>query len=389
MLSVESAVLFGQDRVVDPDVTPTVALLTDLWPSRSEPYAGGFVRASLDAVGSAAQFVVLVPRLLARRFHRVVWSDGVQGWQDGWEAPAAPHRLLRYPVARVPRHGDIRAVGSDWALRWAQESPQLVHAHFLHEVGVAGVALARRRGIPVVVTVHGTDGRWLIEGGVQNRHRRRMLAAVRDADRVLVVNREMCDVLEALGVKRAEVLPMGVDETVFRPRERGEARERLGLARDARVVLFAGPPTAAKGFPVLERAVSRLDGVQAYAAGPPPPPGPIPGVGVLSAKMLAMWLNAADVFCLPSTAEGTPVTVSEALASGTPVVATRVGGIPDQLRENGGVLVEPGDDAALARALLSAFARSWDREAIRRASRPYWWSELGPRLADLYRSLLA
>ncbi|HVS84029.1 MAG TPA: hypothetical protein VHD91_00190, partial [Gaiellaceae bacterium] len=80
----------------------SVGVLTDLWPSASEPHSGSFVAAQARALGGEFRQVVLVPRLLLPGAHARVWGGAVQGRQRGWEQPPAPHRLLRYPMLRVP-----------------------------------------------------------------------------------------------------------------------------------------------------------------------------------------------------------------------------------------------------------------------------------------------
>ncbi len=98
---------------------------------------------------------------------------------------------------------------------------------------------------------------------------------------------------------------------------------------------------------------------------------------------VARYLAAADVLALPSWAEGTPNVVLEALAAGRPVVASRVGGIPDVLLEGvTGTLVTPRDAADLARGLREALGRRWD-EATLVASAPPSWDESAGRLFEL------
>ncbi len=76
----------------------------------------------------------------------------------------------------------------------------------------------------------------------------------------------------------------------------------------------------------------------------------------MSPAEVARWLQAADLYVHPSRADTFPSGVLEALACGTPVVASRVGGIPEQVRDETGVLVDPGDPAALASAIESLLA---------------------------------
>jgi glycosyltransferase involved in cell wall biosynthesis len=78
----------------------------------------------------------------------------------------------------------------------------------------------------------------------------------------------------------------------------------------------------------------------------------------------------------------------EALAVGTPVVATNVGGIPDQIQPMvNGLLVEPGDSVALAEALDKAFVTQWSADVVRQSSAPFWWSSISARLGEIYREV--
>jgi teichuronic acid biosynthesis glycosyltransferase TuaC len=399
-----AATWFRTLRRVTPDSArlgegPSIALLTDLWPSRSTPMTGSFVYAETEALGARFRHVVLTPRLLAPQLHRRIWSSGVQGWPHGWTPPRPPARLIRYPMVRIPKAGEVRArvLGARAALGLARERPQLVHAHFLLNTAAAGVRLARAFEVPCVLRAHGTDVRFLVEGRVQERHRGAVLHACSDADRVVVVAAFMREQLVALGVprERVVVIPMGADFATFAPRNRDEARAALGLPDDARIVLFVGHAQVEKGVAVLDAAVrslqSELRGLQAYAAGQPglEVPG-LTALGVLPAEGLALWLNAADVMCLPSFAEGSPVSVVEALACGTPVVATRVGGIPELIEDAAnGFLVEPGDLPALRDALRAALAFDWQRERIRAGAAGFSLAATAGAVATLYEELLA
>jgi glycosyltransferase involved in cell wall biosynthesis len=94
--------------------------------------------------------------------------------------------------------------------------------------------------------------------------------------------------------------------------------------------------------------------------------------GAQDAQQIARWLGAADVFTLPSYAEGCPNVVIEALSSGRPVVATNVGGIPEIVDERCSILVPPRDAGALANALEIALSRNWDERAIASHFRRPW-----------------
>jgi len=102
---------------------------------------------------------------------------------------------------------------------------------------------------------------------------------------------------------------------------------------------------------------------------------------------VALWMAAADLVTLPSYMEGCPNVVLEALASGRPVVATNVGGIPEVLSDECGRLVPPRDAGALVQALASVLDRTWDAEAIS-AHGSRSWETVAAELLKVFESLV-
>ncbi len=103
---------------------------------------------------------------------------------------------------------------------------------------------------------------------------------------------------------------------------------------------------------------------------------------------VAALMRAADLFVLPSLAENLPVVLIEAMASGLPAVATRVGGVPEMLEAGDGVLVEPGDASALAAAIRTAAERAFDPGAMAaRARERYSYAAVCERWTEIYAEL--
>ncbi len=99
-------------------------------------------------------------------------------------------------------------------------------------------------------------------------------------------------------------------------------------------------------------------------------------------------MREADLFVLPSLAENLPVVLIEAMASGLPAVATRVGGVPEMLGDEDGVLAEPEDPAALAAAIRSAAGREFDPAAMAaRARDRYSYAAVCERWSEIYADL--
>jgi glycosyltransferase involved in cell wall biosynthesis len=113
-------------------------------------------------------------------------------------------------------------------------------------------------------------------------------------------------------------------------------------------------------------------------------------LGTIPHPEVTRWLAASDALCLTSYNEGTPNVVVEALASGVPVVATRVGGVPEIVTEGvSGTLTEPGDPEAFASAIRDTLSRAWDREAIRRSVEYLQWGAIAERNCKFLQGVMS
>jgi glycogen(starch) synthase len=222
-----------------------------------------------------------------------------------------------------------------------------------------------------------------------------------------------------LGVspERTIVLPLGVDlEEIDAPVPNDLQKDvlaRLHLSEDLTVILSVGRIESNKGFPVLARALARVKEKL-------PRPwkwvivggGPLERrlketlheldldeeahvAGSLSDQELAALYKRAQLFAHPTLYEGSSVATLEAMAHGLPVVATKVGGIPDKVAEGeSGFLVTPGDDEALADALLHAFSLGGGlarlgEEGRRRVEAEFNWDDRARRLLELYHEIVS
>lgn len=251
---------------------------------------------------------------------------------------------------------EIRAV-----LRLLQRlDPEVVHTHG-YRADILSGGVARREGWPVVSTVHGFTA-----GDAKNRLyellQRRSLTR---CDTVVAVSEPLGRELVAAGVDptRLHVIRNAWSPTV-EPLPRPEARRRLGLPEGAFVAGWVGRLSREKAPDLFLRMLARMnvEGVQ----------GSIIGDGALEEPLrtlasrlnvggrvrfhgrvpdAAQYYRAFDVFVLSSRTEGTPISLFEAVEAGVPVVATRVGGVPDVLEGEDSCLVAPGDPEALASAI--------------------------------------
>lgn len=104
---------------------------------------------------------------------------------------------------------------------------------------------------------------------------------------------------------------------------------------------------------------------------------------------IPLWMNACDVFALPSLMEGNPTVMFECLGCGKPFVGTRVGGVPEVITsEDYGLLCQPGDPQDLAEKIAMALDRKWDSQSIIAYSGQFTWENISTQIMEVYRSVL-
>jgi teichuronic acid biosynthesis glycosyltransferase TuaC len=199
------------------------------------------------------------------------------------------------------------------------------------------------------------------------------------------------------------VIPNGVDTSRFHPLPRQEARHALGLSADGKIAVCVASLTVAKNLPLLISSFAKMLGGRADAKLFIVGEGPLRGlldelisklqlrgkvtlVGAKPNGELALWFNAADVSCLVSSREGWPNVIMESLACGTPVVATRVGGVPEIISSPElGVLAEQNSES-IAAALRFALVKEWDQNGLSLHAQLSGWDEVASKIEQYMNS---
>jgi glycosyltransferase involved in cell wall biosynthesis len=299
-------------------------------------------------------------------------------------APFLLYRAVRSQVERLRRERGF----------------DLIDAHYFYPDGVAAAMLGRRLGVPVVITARGTDVNLI----AQHRIPRRMIRwAAGQAGAVVAVSQALKEKLAALGVERERihVLRNGVDLELFHPEGRDEVRADLELRRPT--LLSVGNLLAFKGHGVVIEALSLLQEYEVVIAGDGPDraafealagecgvSGRVRFTGSLSQQDLRRYYCAADALVLASSREGWPNVLLEAMACGTPVIATEVGGVPEIVTSmSAGTVVKERSARALARAVRELFARPPERAATRRFAEQFGWGTTTKGQLQLFRQVLA
>jgi glycosyltransferase involved in cell wall biosynthesis len=264
--------------------------------------------------------------------------------------------------------------------------PDVVYAHFLAPAGFLAAVETRA---PLVVTAHGQD----VENAVRSTAARAVTTVVaRRAVAIVAVShwlRRRLETAVPAARGKTQVIDCGVDVERFAPQDRDAARARVGWSPDGTGFLCVGALIERKNVLRLARAVERLDGGELALVGDGPLRPALEGrerirlVGPQPPEQIPDWIAAADVVCQPSLAEPFGLVTLEALAAGRPVVATTVGGPPEFVPAEAGVLVDPEDEDALVRALEQAAALPRPNETARQTALAHSLDAQAARVEDV------
>ncbi|WP_307534176.1 glycogen synthase [Streptomyces sp. V3I8] len=368
-----------------------------------------------DVYGGAGVHV----EFLARELRPLTDLD-VHCWGEGAAEGAVRHR----PWAGLDGANDaLRTFSVDLSMAAALEGRELVHSHTWY-ANLAGHFAKLLHGVPHVMTAHSLEPLrpWKAEqlGGGYALSSWAERTAIEAADGVIAVSGAMReDILgcyPALDPAKVHIVHNGIDTVLYRPDQGTDVLERIGLDTSRPYVLFVGRITRQKGVPQLMRAVRDIDPAAqvVLCAGAPDTPEIDQEFRVLFEELsraregvhwipqmlprpeVIQLLTHAAVFVCPSVYEPLGIVNLEAMACGTPVVASRVGGIPEVVEDGEtGVLVTMDEDfeTGLAQALDSVLgdagaARRMGEAGRRRAVGEFGWDAVARRTVRLYEEIL-
>ncbi|MFT7461710.1 MAG: teichuronic acid biosynthesis glycosyltransferase TuaC [Pseudohongiellaceae bacterium] len=384
-------------------------VFTSLFPNAVEPHHGVFVANRLalwrERHGGQAEVVAPVPlapplgpnrwtryrAIPDKEVHRGITVHHPRylsppGFGDGWRA-------------------SLMAAGVRSRLLSVAESfqPDVFDVHYAYPDGAAAAMLRPRlsqalgRRLPMVITCRGTDLNLLPNIPAV---RRRIVTALNEADHVICVAQALADVAVDLGVPREQVsaLRNGVDTRAFSPGDRALARQHTGLPEAGTVLLCVGHLIERKGQHLLLAAYAQVhphsgptlvfvgggeerENLEALA-GTLGVADRVRFVGAVPPTDLTQWYRAADVMILASLREGWPNVVLEALACGTPVLATKIWGTPEILNGCPAGKLVPATVQGLASGLEQI--NDLDPSAARPWAERHTWDATVDRMESLF-----
>jgi glycosyltransferase involved in cell wall biosynthesis len=364
-----------------------IAVVTPELPNREYPNRGRSVYQTLRHLSGYAELQAFCPlprypaHFRPRRFDYRV-SD------LSYSLPEVSARYFEYPALPVvsrPVNGLICAHYLESHLRGFDAD--VILNFLLYPAGFAALSVGRKLNVPVVVGSIGSDVN-AIPDPVSRWFTRKTLSG---ASRIIAKSEQLRHRIVAMGVdpEKTHVIPNGCDGNLFFVRDRDRARRELNIPASAELMAFVGRLHRGKGVFELLEAVAALSrkrpNLRLVCVGDGPELeamqqkvrvdniyGRVDFPGACSSEEVARWLAAANLLALPSYAEGSPNAVIEALSCGRPVVATRVGDVPELVDHSCGVMIPVGNVAALSIALDATLSSAWDEESIARRFRRSW-----------------
>jgi teichuronic acid biosynthesis glycosyltransferase TuaC len=382
---------------------------TTLFPNSEQPNHGMFVENRLRyliASGEAESVVVApVPYFpsTARRFGD--WARYARVDRQEMRHGLAIHHP-RFPV--IPRVGmsigpallaaaTIGLVRRQLAMGMGFD---VIDAHYFYPDGVAALWIGRRLRRPVVITARGTDINLLPRYDLP---RRMICWGIANADRLIAVSEALKGALVDLGAAPdgVEVLRNGIDLSMFGPTDRSVARQKLALTRPT--LLSVGHLIERKGHDRVIEAMRQLPDFDLIIVGEGPEReglghlvrrvGVADQVRFLGSRphaMLPEVYGAADALILASSREGWANVLLEAMACGTPVVASNIWGNPEVVKTPAsGVLMEQNTPEGIARAVRTLFANLPLRAATRAYAEGFSWDDTTRGQIALFRVVIA
>jgi len=381
-----------------------------LYPNAIQPNHGVFVEnrlrhliASGEVISRVVAPVPYFPFRSARFGHYAEFAQ-VPAWEERHGLTINHPRYLLIPKIGMNMTPHLMAWAALPAVRAAikaQGGADIIDAHYLYPDGVAATIIGRALGLPVVMTARGTDVSLIPRYPVP---RRMIQRACRRAAGVITVSAALKDGLVAMDVDpdHVTVLRNGVDLKLFRPLDRQATRRRLGL--DGPTLISVGHLIERKGHHLIVEAMPALPGFTLLIAGDGPERANLERqiselnlgdrVRLLGSRPhaeLPELYGAADALVLASSREGWANVLLEAMACGTPAIATPIWGNPEVVaKPEAGIIMVERSARAIADSVHALFGpRMPTRDATRAYASAFSWDATTQGQIDLFRRVIA
>ncbi len=388
-----------------------ILTFTSLFPNVSQPLQGIFVYQRVAHVaklpGNSITVVAPIPYFPAG-LRSLCWRkfSQIPAHEEFGELDVYHPRYPLLPKISMPFHGLLMFLGSVFhVLRLCRETRfDYIDAHYVYPDGFAAVLLGKLTGLPVIVSARGSDINLFPSFRLIRPLIRWTLRSATGAIAVSIALKQAMLELDVPGLD-VRVIGNGIDLQRFQPVEDTAARRTLGLPENTHPIVSVGSLIPLKGHQLLITAfaqvTAKFHNLALYIIGEgeyrPILEGLIADLGLRDRVFLVgnrpneelkLWYSAARLSCLVSSREGWPNVLLESLSCGTPVLATRVGGVPEVIiSPDLGVLVDQ-NCPAIAAGLEFSLKKRWDREALIRHAKARTWRVVASEVQNFFDSKL-
>jgi len=384
-----------------------ILVITNLFPNNKEPNRGIFIKQAVHELARLCELQVVapvpwMPKICSAQYiyadiNQIEFIDGIKVYHPRWLVTPKICRSIYGFLFYLSLLRNIKKIQQDFYF-------DVIYAPWVYPDGFGSVLLGKCLNKPVILHALGCD----VNQYTKYFIRRHLIAwALGKAKFIISVSKAIKDTIIKLGIRCDQifVIPTGVNTAVFRNIDKTQCRHELGLSDDEKIILFVGSFEHVKGINYLLEAfvlfIRRyIPHVRLIMIGKGNMKAEIITfieqnklqqcvtiVGEVDHDNISTWMNAADIFCLPSIREGTPNVILEALACGKPIVATSVGGIPDILNRSGeSILVPPRDAQSLAGAFERIFATSNEWKCFNVSAKVVSWKEHAEMIFDILKN---
>jgi len=379
-------------------------ILTPEFPDKyNKRISGIFVKEQVKYLGDYFENLYVVsPTSVWREY---LFKNHVEDY--GWDNVRVYHPLyVNFPIPYIGKYLkrfwiylEKRAILK--LLKTEKIKFNLIHAHYTWPTGAIAVELKKEFKVPVIITEHTHISLYK----ALKRKDPYYLQTWKSCDAIIRVNKKDVPLFKKFNENTVNI-PNGFDEKKFYSMKQEKCREKLNLPLDKKIILSVGNLIEVKGHKYAIEAMNEILRKRKdvlYIIGGSGPlreklqkqikdlgiQDCVKLIGFVPDDKINLWMNACDLFVLPSLSEGNPTVMFECLGCGKPFIGTKVGGEPEIITsEDYGYLVEPANPKELSEKILIALDKEWDEEYILNYAKQFTWGRIAEEIIGVYKEVM-